>query len=229
MKSIRRRALVLGGTGDIGAAVARKLELDYCDDVLAVGSKDINLADVDSVDKFLALNGSNFDVLVHSAGFNNPTLIESMDMENLEFTIQANLVGFLRLVQTLVPFWKDCSQGRVVIVSSLYGFISRKGRLPYAISKHALMGAMKTMAIEFAEFGVMVNAVSPGYINTRMTSKNNSPEIIKKLVDGIPVRRLGLPDDVARAVSFLSSPENTYVNGVDLVVDGGYSVGGFQG
>ena len=91
------------------------------------------------------------------------------------------------------------------------------------------MGAMKTMAIEFAEFGVMVNAVSPGYINTRMTSKNNSPEIIKKLVDGIPVRRLGLPDDVARAVSFLSSPENTYVNGVDLVVDGGYSVGGFQG
>jgi 3-oxoacyl-[acyl-carrier protein] reductase len=88
---------------------------------------------------------------------------------------------------------------------------------------------MKTMAIELGEFGIMVNAVSPGYINTRMTSKNNSPEIIQKLTSGIPLKRLGVPEDVARAVSFLASPQNYYVNGVDLVVDGGYSVGGFQG
>ena len=101
--------------------------------------------------------------------------------------------------------------------------------MPYAISKHALIGAMKTMAIELGEFGVMVNAVSPGYIDTKMTSKNNSPEVIQKLISGIPVKRLGSPDDVARAVSFLASPQNHYVNGLDLVVDGGYSVGGFQG
>ena len=85
------------------------------------------------------------------------------------------------------------------------------------------------MAIEFAEFGITVNAVSPGYIDTKMTSKNNSPETIQKIINGIPVKKLGLPDDVARAVSFLACPENSYVNGLDLIVDGGYSIGGFQG
>lgn len=224
-----RRVLVLGGTGDIGAAISRKLMLDYGDNIVAVGSKDINLADIDSVDLFLEQHGTNFDVLVHSAGFNQPSLFETLNIQMIELTIQSNLLGFLRITQALVPYWKIRSQGNVVIISSLYGFFSRKGRIAYAISKHALMGAMKTMAIEFGEFGVMVNAVSPGYINTKMTSKNNSPEAIQKIISGIPVKQLGSPDDVARAVSFLASPQNHYVNGVDLIVDGGYSVGSFQG
>jgi NAD(P)-dependent dehydrogenase (short-subunit alcohol dehydrogenase family) len=225
----KRRVLVLGGTGDIGSAITRRLTLDYRDEVIAVGSKDLNLADAHSIDFFLEQHGSDFDVLVHSAGFNEPGLFESLDMQNIELTIQANLMGFLRITQALIPHWKTRSWGSVVIISSLYGFFSRKARMPYAISKHALIGAMKTMAIEFGEFGVMVNAVSPGYINTKMTSKNNSPEVIQKLILGIPVKKLGSPDDVARAVSFLVSPQNQYVNGIDLVVDGGYSVGGFQG
>lgn len=224
-----RRVLVLGGTGDIGSTIASRLTLDFGDKVIAVGSADLNLADAHSVDLFLEQHGSDFDVLVHSAGVNQPGLFELLDMKNIELTVQANLMGFLRISKALIPHWKLQSWGSVVIISSLYGFFSRKGRLPYAISKHALIGAMKTMAIEFGEYGVMVNAVSPGYIDTKMTSKNNSPEVIQKLVSGIPVRRLGSPDDIARAVSFLVSPQNHYVNGLDLVVDGGYSVGGFQG
>ena len=224
-----RRVLILGGTGDIGSAISSRLMLDFRDEVIAVGSKDMNLADTNSVDLFLERHGSDFDVLVHSAGFNQPGLFESMDIQSIELTMQANLIGFLRVSQALVPYWKAQSRGSVVIISSLYGFFSRKGRMSYAISKHALIGAMKTMAIEFGEFGVMVNAVSPGYIDTKMTSKNNSLEVIQKLISGIPVKKLGLPDDVARAVSFLASPQNHYVNGLDLIVDGGYSVGGFQG
>lgn len=224
-----RKVLVLGGTGDIGAAITRRLILDYRDEVISVGSKDLNLADAHSVEFFLERYGSDFDVLIHSAGFNQPGLFEKLDMKSIESTIQANLMGFLRISQSLIPYWKTQSRGNVVIISSLYGFFSRKGRLPYAISKHALIGAMKTMAIELGEFGVMVNAVSPGYIDTKMTSKNNSPEMIQKLISGIPVKKLGSSDDVARAVSFLASPQNQYINGIDLVVDGGYSVGGFQG
>lgn len=229
MSMQRRRALVLGGTGDIGSAIANRLRLDYDDEVIAVGSKDLDLADTHSINHFLQQYGSNFDVLIHSAGLNQPGLFESLDIQNIEMTIQANLLGFLRISQALIPHWKGHSRGSVVIISSLYGFFSRRCRIPYAISKHALIGAMKTLAIELGEFGVMVNAVSPGYIDTKMTSKNNSPEIIQKLMAGIPVGKLGMPDDVARAVSFLASPQNHYVNGIDLVVDGGYSVGGFQG
>lgn len=225
----KRRVLVLGGTGDIGVAISKKLELDFEDDVIPVGGKDLNLGDANSVDLFLQRHALDFDVLVHSAGFNQPGLFESLDIDDIELTIQSNLMGFLRISKALIPHWRLKSQGNVVIISSLYGFFSRKGRIPYAISKHALIGAMKTMAIELGEFGVMVNAVSPGYINTKMTSKNNPPEVIQKLISGIPVKRLGSPEDVARAVAFLASPDNNYVNGVDLVVDGGYSVGGFQG
>ena len=225
----KRRALVLGGTGDIGSAIASRLALDYGDSVVSVGTKELNLADAYSVELFLEQFGSDFDVLIHSAGFNEPGLFELQDIKNIELTIQTNLIGFLRISQALVPHWKRRSQGRVVIVSSLYGFFSRRARMAYVISKHALIGAMKTMAIEFGEFGVMVNAISPGYIDTKMTSKNNSSEVIQRLTAGIPVKKLGSPDDIARAVSFLVSPQNQYINGVDLIVDGGYSAGGFQG
>jgi 3-oxoacyl-[acyl-carrier protein] reductase len=97
------------------------------------------------------------------------------------------------------------------------------------MSKHALNGAVKTLAIELASHGVLVNAISPGYIGTKMTYKNNSPETISKLVSGIPLGRLGYPEDIAEVASFLCSPKNRYLTGQDLVVDGGFSVGGFQG
>jgi 3-oxoacyl-[acyl-carrier protein] reductase len=159
---------------------------------------------------------------------NTPGAFDTLPLKNIEVALQVNLLGFLRLVQAYSDHWKRMRNGHIVVVSSLYGFISRKGRLPYAVSKHALMGAVKTMAIEFGGYGVMVNAVSPGFINTKMTAKNNSPEVIKQLVARIPINKLGDCMDVARAVSFLASPTNHYINGHDLVVDGGYSVGGFQ-
>ena len=115
------------------------------------------------------------------------------------------------------------------MISSLYGFLARKGRLPYVISKHALNGAVKTLAIELAPFGIIVNALSPGYIATKMTYQNNSPEKVAKFVEGIPVGRLGDPGDIAEVAAFLCSRKNRYLTGQDIVVDGGFSVGGFQG
>jgi 3-oxoacyl-[acyl-carrier protein] reductase len=225
----QRKSLVIGGSGDIGTSIAHQLSQDYGDRVLAVSSRELNLLDNNSIDRFLNMHGVDFDVLVHSAGINQPGIFESLEIADIEKTIQVNLIGFLRVAKALLPHWKKNSMGRIVIISSLYGVFSRKGRMPYAISKHALIGAMKTMAIEFAEYGVTVNAVSPGFIDTQMTFKNNSPEIIQKIISGIPVARLGLPTEVARAVAFLASPQNTYINGHDLMVDGGYSIGGFQG
>jgi 3-oxoacyl-[acyl-carrier protein] reductase len=110
----------------------------------------------------------------------------------------------------------------------LYGFLARKGRLPYVISKHGLLGAVRTLAIELAKYNILTNAVSPGYINTKMTTKNNSPEKINELVQGIPQRRLGKPEEIAKVVNFLVNDDNTYINGQDIVVDGGFSIGGFQ-
>lgn len=221
-----KTALVLGGSGDIGQAIVYELTQQGFV-VTAVGSKDMNLADRDSVSAFMS--NKTFDVVVHSAGLNVTGVLENRDIADIELAVDANLIGFLQVVKELIPHWREQQWGKIVVISSLYGFLSRKGRMPYVVSKHGLVGAVKTMALELAEYGVLTNAVSPGYINTKMTSKNNSPETIAKLVEGIPQGRMGKPEEVAKLVAFLVSENNTYINGQDIVVDGGYSVGGFQG
>jgi 3-oxoacyl-[acyl-carrier protein] reductase len=219
-----RKILVLGGSGDIGNEIVKKFSNDF---VISVGSKGVDLSDKQSVDDFNKLH-SNFDTIIHSAGYNVPGSFENLSLDELEKSIRTNLLGFLPIIQRNIDYWKTTGTGRVVIVSSLYGFFSRHSRMPYVISKHGLIGFVKTLAIELGPIGATVNAVTPGYINTKMTSKNNTPETIEKIVKGIPVGRMGTPTEIADAVAFLASEQNTYINGHDLVVDGGYSVGGFQ-
>jgi 3-oxoacyl-[acyl-carrier protein] reductase len=219
-----RKILVLGGSGDIGNEIVKKFSNDF---VISVGSKGVDLSDKQSVDDFNKLH-SNFDTIIHSAGYNVPGAFENLSLDELEKSIRTNLLGFLPIIQRNIDYWKTTGTGRVVVVSSLYGFFSRHSRMPYVISKHGLIGFVKTLAIELGPIGATVNAVTPGYINTKMTSKNNTPETIEKIVKGIPVGRMGTPTEIADAVAFLASEQNTYINGHDLVVDGGYSVGGFQ-
>lgn len=220
-----KTALVLGGTGDIGHAISTSLKQSgYL--VTAVGSKHLDLSDKDSVQSFIS--DKSFDVLVHSAGLNVIGNFEHQSVSDIELAVQTNLLGFLQIVNKLVPYWKKNNYGRIVVIGSLYGFTARKGRMPYVISKHALLGAVKTLALELAHYGVITNAVSPGYIQTKMTTKNNSTETIERLIQGIPQARLGTPEDIAKIVNFLITT-NSYINGQDIVADGGYSAGGYQG
>jgi NAD(P)-dependent dehydrogenase (short-subunit alcohol dehydrogenase family) len=221
------RALILGGTGAIGGAIARRFfEVGYS--VTCVGRSDFDLGNSDQIDAFFNRMHENFDILVHSSAYNFPSPFESLKAEEIQRSIQTNLLGFLHVVRRCIPYWKLVKRGRIVVVSSLYGFLGRRARLPYVCSKHALNGAVKTLAIELGGSGVLVNSVSPGYFSTSLTQKNNTQAEIEKLVLGIPLGRLGEPEEIARAVEFLCSDANTYINGHDLVVDGGFSVGGFQ-
>jgi 3-oxoacyl-[acyl-carrier protein] reductase len=222
------RALVLGGHGDIGRAIAVRLHSDGFD-VIAVGRSTFDLGNPSQTDAFLSREGNRFDILVHCAGLNRPTLIENLSDAEIRESLEVNLIGFLRVARACLPYWRSKRFGRIVVISSIYGFLARSGRLPYVMAKHALNGAVKTLAIEWAPFGVLVNALSPGYIGTRMTYENNPPETIARFVAGIPVGRLGTPEDIAEVAAFLCSSNNRYLTGQDLVVDGGFSIGGFQG
>lgn len=222
------RALVLGGQGDIGGAIAARLQADGCE-VLAVGRSDFDLGSAAQIDAFFARAGTQFEILVHSGGLNHPKRFAELTEAEIRQSLEVNLIGFLHVARACLPYWQQQRFGRVVVISSLYGFLARSGRLPYVMAKHALNGAVKTLAIEWAPLGVLVNALSPGYIGTKMTYRNNPPETIAKFVAGIPLGRLGTPEDVAEVAAFLCSPSNSYLTGQDLVVDGGFSVGGFQG
>ena len=136
-----------------------------------------------------------------------------------------NVEGFLRMARGLIPELSD-SRGRIVVLSSIFGFMSRVGRLPYSMSKHALVGVVKSLALELAPDGVLVNAVSPGYIDTALTRANNDEVTVERLRSAVPLQRLGTAMDVAEVVYFLGSRANQYVTGQDVVVDGGFSIDG---
>lgn len=219
-----RKVLVLGGSGDIGRAISK---IFANDNLVSVGSNDIDLSDSQSIKKFIKYN-NNFDVIINSVGYNVLGEFESLTQEQIVRSVQINLLGFLPIIHSNIEYWKTTKTGKLVLISSLYGIFSRKSRTPYVISKHGLIGLMKTLAIELAEFGVMVNSVTPGYIDTKLTLRNNTAAMLHKLTKGIPVGRLGTAEEIAYAVEFLTNNKNTYINGHDLIVDGGFSIGGFQ-
>lgn len=97
------------------------------------------------------------------------------------------------------------------------------------MSKHALFGFVKSLAIEGAERGLNANLVSPGFIETKLTVKNNSESKLKRIRTSIPAKKLGDPEDIANAVLFLTSIKSKYISGINLIVDGGFTAGGFQG
>jgi NAD(P)-dependent dehydrogenase (short-subunit alcohol dehydrogenase family) len=158
---------------------------------------------------------------------NNPKVFAELTTEEIDQSLRVNLQGFLRTLKHVEPHLR-ANGGYLLVISSIYGFISRRGRLPYSASKHALIGVVKALAIELGPHGVLVNALSPGFIMTKLTTKNNSPETIEKLRSSVPLGRLGHPNDIAEIAYFLCSPANAYINGADIVADGGYSIGGFQ-
>lgn len=220
------RALVLGGKGDIGRAVTERFR-QVGHEVFAVGRDDFDLTNAKQIADFFESHGSDFDLLIHSGGYNVPKNFEVLTEEEIRISLDSNLFGFLDVVRRCCQRWQTNRYGRIVVLSSLYGFLGRRGRLPYVMSKHALNGAVKTLAIELAAYGVLINSVSPGYIKTRLTYRNNTANDIEKISSSIPMGRMGDPSEIAKVVEFLCSDLNTYINGQDIVVDGGYSIGGF--
>lgn len=224
----RPRALILGGKGGIGSAIAQRFENEGYD-VVATNRADFDLSAPASIDAWCKENDMNFQVLVHSAGFNKPAPFIDLSMETIQHGMDANLTGFLQIVKQVIPGMVDRQYGRITVISSLYGFLSRRGRITYAMAKHALNGAVKTLAIELGTDGVLVNSVAPGFVMTKMTRANNDEATIQRLTDGIPLGRMAEPEEIADIVYFVSSQQNRYLTGQDLVVDGGFSIGGFQG
>ena len=227
MTDVPPAVLVLGARGDIGSAIVDRFTAAG-HQVIGTGRAEFDLTDPAAVDRWFERPRTPIGVLVHSAGLNHPKpFLELSDAEITE-CFAANVDGFLRVCRHVIPELM-ANQGRLVVLSSIFGFLSRVGRLPYAMSKHALVGIVKTLALELAPAGVLVNAVSPGYIDTRLTSANNDPATIERLRSAIPLRRLGSPADIAEVVHFLGSAANRYITGQDVVADGGLSIDGGRG
>lgn len=221
---MKTKVLLTGGSRGIGKAIREKYEEEHYE-VLTPTRRELDLESDESIQRYLQRVPEDIGIFVHCAGYNNPLELDDLSEEELHKTFQINCFSFFALCQHLAKRFKKQKGGSIIGISSIYGSYSRIGRLAYAASKHALNGMIKTLALELGPYGIRVNGVSPGFIDTEMTRQNNSPEVIAQLVGKVPIGHLGDPSDIAEYVFFLSSPSNRFINGACLIADGGLSAG----
>lgn len=206
------KVLVTGGTGGIGLNIVdlfksnghivdapTRAELDL--------TKDITLIDTD------------YDVVINNAGI-NPVLpiTEVTDID----VMTVNYLAPLRIIQNCLPYMKERKYGRILNIGSIWVEQTKKHRSAYSASKAALDALSRSITAEYAQYNVLANTLSPGFIGTQLTYKNNTPEDLKQIVSNVPVGRLGTPAEIA-ALAYFLTVDNTYISGQNIIIDGGFS------
>lgn len=219
----KRTALVTGGARGIGKAVAKQLEKDGYE-VYTPTRAQMDLSKPETIaDYFASIGDVRFDIVVNNAGINDIHDIELVTDEELEQMMEVNLKSPVRILREVVPGMKAQGYGRIVNIGSIWGVVSKRGRTVYSVTKHGIHGLTKTLAVELAEYNILVNTVCPGFTMTELTKKNNTPEQIEQISKEIPIRRMAQPEEIANAVCFLAGESNTYITGQSITVDGGYT------
>jgi len=160
------------------------------------------------------------DILVNNAGVTRDGLLMRMKSEDWDVVLNTNLKGAFNLTKPVGRLMVKQRAGRIINISSVIGLMGNAGQANYAASKAGLIGFSKSVAREFASRNITCNVVCPGFIETDMT-KGLGEDLRKKLLEKIPLQRLGQPEDVAGTVTFLCSPAASYITGQILTVDGG--------
>ncbi len=233
-------ALVTGAGGGIGRACTEALAAAGAK-VIAVDLSQANLDSVkqacpDSIDTWLeditddafyskieAL--SRLDILINNAGMNKPQAFVEVDNEILLAMLKLNVAAAFRTAQsaTRVMLRKNI-EGSIINMSSQMGHVGSPGRSVYCMTKHAIEGLTKAMAVELAPHGIRVNTIAPTFVETPMTKPMFEEPVFRKFVmDRIPLGRLGQVEDIAEAVLFLASSRSSMITGDSLKVDGGWT------
>jgi 3-oxoacyl-[acyl-carrier protein] reductase len=175
---------------------------------------------VESAVASLLESHGTISLLVNNAGITRDNLLMRMKKEEWDAVLSVNLTGAYRLCRAVAPAMVRARYGRIVSVSSVIARLGNAGQANYAAAKAGLEGLTRTLARELASRNITVNCVAPGFIDTAMT-RSLSEEARSRLLDLVPLKRLGTPADVASAVLFLLGDEASYVTGHTLYVNGG--------
>ncbi len=217
-------ALVTGGSRGIGKAIVDELKSKGVI-VTYTSTKDVDFSDDKSVDKYIdKIKDLQFDILVNNAGICINNDISDITYEDFDKVQKVNLYGPFKITQAVCKSMKKKGYGRIVNISSIKGTGSSERRLSYTTSKSGLNGMTRTMAMDLAPYGILVNSISPGFTNTELTDSMLTQDDKDYLTERIPMGRFGEVEDIAKLVRFFVSEENAFVTGQDIIVDGGYSV-----
>ena len=183
----------------------------------------LNVADnveTESVIKAVAAEFGKIDILVNNAGITKDNLLIRMKKEEWDAVLGVNLTGVFNCTKAISSLMMKQRSGKIINIASIVGQMGNFGQANYAASKGGVIAFTKTMAKELAARNVTVNAIAPGFIQTAMTDKLPE-EIKKKMLEQIPLGKLGQPEDIANTAVFLASPEADYITGQVIAVNGG--------
>jgi len=240
-------AIVIGGASGLGFATATKLVENNIRTVI-ISRNEQNLKEVtgnlgelcsykvcdlgdlktipELVNKITAEYGT-IDILVNNAGINLKKAFTEVTDEEFESIIKTNLISVFVLSREVVKIMLEKKSGCIINISSMAAQYGIPYVIAYTAAKTGIEGMTKAMAVELSPDGIRVNCVAPGFITTKMSAKalDNDPQRKQKVLSRTPMGKLGLPEDVAEAIFYLSSDAAKYVTGVILPVDGGNSIG----
>ncbi len=238
-----KTALVTGGSRGIGRAIAGRLARDGAEVIVAGRGLEgarraaeeivtsggtargiaLDIGDDDSVESVIRAlldDYGTIPLLVNNAGITRDNLLLRMDRGDWRDVIETNLSGIFRTCRALVPSMLRSRYGRIVNVTSVVAAAGNPGQTNYAAAKAGVQGFSRSLAREIATRNITVNCVAPGFIDTDMTV--DLPESMRsRWLEGVPLKRLGTPEDVVGCVSFLLSDEASYITGATLHVNGG--------
>ncbi len=243
MRLQNKVAIVTGGANGIGKATVFRFTAEGAKVVIADSNEEqglkvleevqkrsgiarfvkVDVASSESVQEMVKTALDQFgtlDILINNAGITNDGLLAKLSEEAWQKVIQVNLTGVFNCTKAVLPVMLEKGSGKIINTSSVSGVYGNIGQTNYAAAKAGVVGMTKTWAKELGPKGITVNAVAPGFCETNMTAK--VPEkIMQKIIQQIPLKRLGKAEDIANAYLYLASDEANYVNGTVLHVDGG--------
>jgi 3-oxoacyl-[acyl-carrier protein] reductase len=225
MARLKKKTIIFGSSGDIGKKIKQILNKDK---ILEINSRNLDLGNLKQVENF----ETNFipDNIIFVSAKNNPKDFLSLNDKEIQEIFNINFISFIKILRKLLKkIIKAKKKCKIIIITSLYSKFGRSQRALYSISKHALLGLTRNIAVELGPKGITVNAISPGYVNTKMTRKNLTLKQISFLKSKTPLKRIISPRDIALTVKTLLDNETKSITGQEIIIDGGISINGSFG
>ena len=231
-----RTVVVTGGTRGIGRVLVHGYRMAGAE-VIATGTgptsdaipagvryEQLDFNHRESLERFLGMleDLPRLDVLVNNAGINRLGLAHEQPLEDYEEVMRVNLHGPFRCCRVAADRMLEAAYGRILNIASIWSVLTKPQRTAYTISKTGLVGLTRTLGVELAANGILVNALSPGFTATELTASTLSKAEVNALSQDLPIRRFADPVELVPVALFLTSDGNTYMTGQNVVVDGGF-------